>query len=117
MESWRCFACLRITLTASVSLSSASASDLAIAAYFSADLSMRSTFSFVAFLARIASFRSESTRCCSVMRHNYDDATQLSICSRRPVREDFPHTDDGSQSKAARALHCTCEPMRRHQRK
>ena len=51
----------------------------AIAAYFNADLSMRSTPSFVASLARIASFRSESTRCCSVMRHNYDDQTQLSM--------------------------------------
>src|SRR5215471_15395764 len=52
---------------ASASLSSDSAPDFAIAAYFSADLSIRNTPSFVASLARIASVRSESTRCCSVI--------------------------------------------------
>src|SRR5437773_1419648 len=68
MESWRCFACLRMTWTASASLSSASAPDFAIAAYLNADFNMRNTPSLVASLARIASFRSESTRSCKVMR-------------------------------------------------
>src|SRR5919106_6122477 len=68
---------------ASASLSSASAPDFAIAAYFNADLSIRSTPSFVASLARIASFRSESTRCCSVIGDNYDAQAQLSMLSPR----------------------------------
>src|SRR5438067_10472035 len=71
IESWRCFTCLRMTCAASASLNSASAPDFAIAAYFNADLSIRKTPSFVVSLARIASLRSESTRCCSVMRGNY----------------------------------------------
>src|SRR5262249_10118922 len=53
--------------------------DFAIAAYFNADLSMRSTPSLVASLARIASFRSESTRSCSVMRKHYLTRTLLSM--------------------------------------
>src|ERR687892_790526 len=52
---------------ASALLSSASAPDFAITAYFNADLSMRSTASFVASLARIASLISESTRSCNVI--------------------------------------------------
>src|SRR4051794_34065724 len=82
IESWRCFACLRITGTASASLRSASAPDFAIAAYFNADLSMRSTPSFVASLARIACFRSESKRSCKVMCDNYDEQTQLSTTAK-----------------------------------
>src|SRR5262249_40503619 len=67
---------------ASASLSSDSAPDFAIAAYFNADLSIRNTPSFVASLARIASFRSESTRCCSVICENYLTRGHLSMQSR-----------------------------------
>src|SRR5215831_9961751 len=75
---------------ASASLSSDSAPDFAIAAYFKADLSIRNTPSFVASLARIASFRSESTRCCSVICENYLARGHLSMQSRcaKKRRED-----------------------------
>src|SRR6266566_5111188 len=72
-----------MTCAVSASLSSVSAPDFAIAAYFNADLSMRSTPSFVASLARIASFKSKSNCSCNVMQANYGDEIQLSICGRR----------------------------------
>src|SRR6476660_5167084 len=67
---------------ASASLSSDSAPDFAIAEYFNADLSIRNTPSFVPSLARIASFRSESTRCCSVICENYLTRGHLSMQRR-----------------------------------
>src|SRR5439155_19490582 len=76
-----------MTCAVSASLNSVSAPDFAIAAYFNADLSMRTTPSFVASLARIASFKSKSNRSCNVMQANYGGEIQLSICSRRLMRD------------------------------
>src|SRR5438034_10155747 len=90
MESWRCFACLLITCAASASLSSVSAPDFAIAAYLKADFNMRSTPSFVVSLARIASFRSESTRSLTVMCQSYVAEDGCRCCSHGFVSYPIP---------------------------
>src|ERR1700704_3450537 len=91
IESCRCFTCLRITCTASASSSSASAPDFSMAAYLSADLSIRRTPTLVASCARIPSFRSESTRSGRVICSGYGNefAVQTFLLSlfRRDVVE------------------------------
>src|SRR3954467_11107 len=58
-------------MTCEAAASSRPVSDFSIAAYFSADFSMRRTPSLTAFLARMASFKSESIRSGKVIQSSY----------------------------------------------